>query len=592
VSSLCHLLQQRRDPASEVARDTGGNAATHRTIRWGEFQQLVAGLRDRLAGEPRGAWVLVTEDACAFAVGLLALWHSGRHAISPPNRQPRSLRALQTRAAGILSDQPNWFSKGASLHPLIDAKRGDPDSLIPLDPGALAIELFTSGTTGDEKLATKRIHHLEDEVSELCTLWDEKIGAASVVSAASHQHLYGLLFGVLWPLQAGRAFHRRQYLQPGELVPRMREAGDCVLVSVPTHLKNLARHRHLASLRGVCRAVFSSGGPLATDTAHAVARIIGEAPIEVLGSTETGGIAWRSQEPGAGERLWTPFPSVRVACDRDESRLLVRSPFVSVDAGVDGFATGDRIALHSDGSFSLEGRLDHVVKVGEQRLDLTRMETQLRSHGGVEEAALMTIEREAGLRVAATIVPSEAGWRQIRHDGRRAFVRGLGASLAGDWDPVLHPRYWRVLAETPANAQGKITLAALRDLFRRPDSVGTETDRPEVLEQLRESNVLERGCRVPRDLGCFPGHFPGAPVVPGVLQLDWVMELATELLNESPRIAEIESLKFSAPLRPGDSFRILVRVVAKSRVDFRIWGESGAYARGRVRLAASRGADT
>ncbi len=589
--SLCRLLQQRRDPASEVARDSGGGAATHRAIRWGEFQQQVAGLRDRLAGEPEGAWVLLTEDAYAFAVGLLALWHSERHAISPPNRQPSSLRALQTRSAGVLSDRPDWFPEGASLHPLVDAKRGDPDGLTPLAPEALAVELFTSGTTSGEKLVTKRIRHLEEEVSELGALWDDRVGAATVFSAASHQHLYGLLFGVLWPLQAGRAFERRHYLQPGELVPRMREAGNCALASVPTHLKRLAQHRHAASLRGVCCAVFSSGGPLATDTAHAVARVLGGAPIEVLGSTETGGIAWRSQEPGAGERHWTPFPSVRVACDRDGSRLRVRSPFVSVDAGANGFATGDRIALHADGSFRLEGRSDHVVKVGEQRLDLTRMETQLRSHAGVEEAAIVTIEREAGLRVAATIVPSKVGWRQIGHDGPRAFVRSLGASLAGAWDPVLHPRYWRVVADIPANTQGKITLDALRGLFRRPDPVGTEANRPEVLEQLRESDVLERACRVPRDLDCFAGHFPGAPLVPGVLQLDWAMELGAELLNESPRIAEIESLKFPAPLGPGDSFRILVRVVAKSRVDFRIWGEDREYARGRVRLAVDQGAD-
>ncbi len=160
MSPLCHLLQQRRDPASEIARGGGGDALGHRPIGWGEFQQHVAGLRDRLAGEPEGAWVLLTEDACAFAVGLLALWHSGRHAISPPNRQPSSLRALQTRAAGVLSDRPDWFPEGASLHPLVDAKRGDPGGLTPLDPEALAMELFTSGTTCGEKLVKKRIRHL------------------------------------------------------------------------------------------------------------------------------------------------------------------------------------------------------------------------------------------------------------------------------------------------------------------------------------------------------------------------------------------------------------------------------------------------
>ena len=585
MSPLCHLLQQDRDPSSEVARCWNHVAGADQVVRWGTFQRDVAGLRDRIVSEPDGEWVLLTEDAYAFAVGLFALWHAGRNAISPPNRQPSSLRALHTRAVGVLSDRGDWFPESSVLDPIEGVEPGDPGSLTPLSPDALATELFTSGTTGGEKPVTKQIRHLEAEVRELHATWNTVVGEATFFSAASHQHVYGLLFGILWPLYAGHTFQRHHYLHPSELVPRMREAGDCVLASVPTHLKRLVRHAHAPTLLGVCRVVFSSGGPLATDVAHDIAGVLGTPPIEVLGSTETGGIAWRSQQPGVEECRWTPFTAVRVTCDGADNLLRVRSPFVSVDSDEEGFATGDRISLHADGRFALEGRSDHVVKVGEKRLDLTRMASELRAIPTVEEVALATIDREAELRVAAAIIPSEEGWELIQQEGERAFIRVLRACLGDAWDPVLHPRHWRVVSMLPANSQGKVTLDALRSLFRPPKSAGAEADRPIMLEQFRGRDYLERSCRVPKDLGCFSGHFPGHPVVPGALQLDWVMDVATELLDTPPRVAELESLKFPAPLGPGDVFRIQVRNVAEAQLDFTIFAEDVDYARGRVRLA-------
>ncbi|MBW2493462.1 MAG: acyl-CoA synthetase [Deltaproteobacteria bacterium] len=585
MSPLCHLLQRDRDPSGEIARRWDPLAGVDEAVSWQTFRRDVAGLRDRIASGPDGAWVLLTEDAYAYAVGLFALWHAGRSAISPPNRQPGSLRALHTRSAGVLSDRSDWFPETCVLHPIEGIEAGDPGELTALQPDALAMELFTSGTTGGEKPVSKRIRHLENEVRELHDNWKTLVGEATFFSAASHQHVYGLLFGVLWPLYAGNTFQRHHYLHPGELVPRMREAGNCVLASVPTHLKRLVRHAQLPDLRGACRAIFSSGGPLAAGLAHDVAGALGAPPIEVLGSTETGGIAWRSQRPERTECSWTPFSAVRVACDGDDKLLRVHSPFVSVDSDERGFATGDRISLHADGSFALEGRSDQIAKIGEKRLDLARMASELRAHAAVEEAALATIDRDAELRVAAAIVPSRSGWESIRRDGEREFVRSLRTRLADAWDPVLHPRYWRVVPELPANNQGKVALEALQRLFQPLESANTAADRPIVLDQFRGEDYLERSCRVPEDLDCFSGHFPGHPVVPGALQLDWAMDVAAELLDAPPRVAELESLKFPAPLKPGQAFRIRVRNVADDQLDFAISGNDADHARGRVRLA-------
>jgi acyl-CoA synthetase (AMP-forming)/AMP-acid ligase II len=536
--------------------------------------------------------VLLTEDAYAFAVGLLALWHSGRHAISPPNQQQGALGALESRAAGVLCDRPGWFRTGNPIDPLaaIEDAEGEGSAALfaPLDPDAPAVELYTSGTTGAEKPVVKRIRHLQDEVRELSTLWDDLASDATVFATASHQHLYGMLFGVLWPLCAGRAFQSQHFLHVGELMPRLRATQSWLLAGVPTHLRRFARQMEGEALGRSCRVVFSSGGPLDGETAHRIARGLGRPPLEVLGSSETGGIAWRSQDPIAQESLWTPFPSVEVARDATSGSLRVRSPFVSVDAGGAGFATGDLISLRADGRFTLEGRSTRIVKIGEKRLDLSAMESQLRGHEWIAEVALGAQGQEGDPRVVAIAVPTESGWDQIRLTGRRSFADGLRAALARDWDPVLHPRYWRTARALPENEQGKITLETWKDLFENPESQKFR-DRAAVVAEVRRPDCVERSCFVPQDLCCFAGHFPGRPVVPGVLLLDWAMEAASDWLERQLQVVEIESLKLHSPLTPGARFRLRVRTDTAERLEFTIWSERGEHAKGRVRLAPCGG---
>ena len=166
------------------------------------------------------------------------------------------------------------------------------------------------------------------------------------------------------------------------------------------------------------------------------------------------------------------------------------------------------------------------------------------------------------------------------------MLRRVVDGLAQDWDPVLHPRYWRVVSNLPENRQGKVTMDDLQGLFRDVESEAGLDDRPETLQEIRKGDILEHYCRVSSDLACLAGHFPDFPVVPGVLQVDWAMSLAADLLGAAPRVEEIESIKFRAPLRPGDHFRIRVRSAPGDRIEFKVWSDDAEYARGRLRVAA------
>ena len=64
---------------------------------------------------------------------------------------------------------------------------------------------------------------------------------------------------------------------------------------------------------------------------------------------------------------------------------------------------------------------------------------------------------------------------------------------------------------------------------------------------------------------CFQGHFPGAPIMPGVLQLEAMAQVGGILMNKlfksEGRIAyflAIDKAKFRKVIRPGDQMRMEV----------------------------------
>lgn len=50
----------------------------------------------------------------------------------------------------------------------------------------------------------------------------------------------------------------------------------------------------------------------------------------------------------------------------------------------------------------------------------------------------------------------------------------------------------------------------------------------------------------------FVGHFPGNPIMPGVLQLEALVELAWFLYDAKVEMVKVVRLKFRRPVRPGD----------------------------------------
>ncbi|SPP64779.1 hypothetical protein [Nitrospira lenta] len=58
------------------------------------------------------------------------------------------------------------------------------------------------------------------------------------------------------------------------------------------------------------------------------------------------------------------------------------------------------------------------------------------------------------------------------------------------------------------------------------------------------------------DHPALPGHFPGHPVVPGVLVMDEVIETLREHYGQALIVTGLPSVKLSSPLSPGEPLTI------------------------------------
>jgi 3-hydroxyacyl-[acyl-carrier-protein] dehydratase len=67
--------------------------------------------------------------------------------------------------------------------------------------------------------------------------------------------------------------------------------------------------------------------------------------------------------------------------------------------------------------------------------------------------------------------------------------------------------------------------------------------------------TISQQFHIPADHPCFAGHFPGDPIVPAVVLLDYVRKLLQQWQPGS-QIITISMAKFHHPLKPNQEFTI------------------------------------
>jgi acyl-coenzyme A synthetase/AMP-(fatty) acid ligase/3-hydroxymyristoyl/3-hydroxydecanoyl-(acyl carrier protein) dehydratase len=520
-------------------------------IRFDAFRARVTALASRFAAMRERRYALCIDDPYDFACALFALFAAGKEPVIPANA-----------TAGHLADLSEAFDVVLRDADLGTDREQRPAPALTIDAHA-PLTLYTSGTSGAPKPIRKTLAQLDAEVRTLEAEWGERLGGATILASVPHHHIYGLLFRVFWPLAAGRPFDRATCAEPAQLRARIVACGACAVVSSPAHLARWPLIDGFAHLAPLC--FFSSGGPLARDVALRYADAFGAAPVEVFGSTETGGIAWRRQSE---TDAWTPLHGVQTRL-HDTGALAVRSPHLGHDRW---HLTDDAARFDGEGRFRLLGRLDRVLKLDGKRVSLTELEARLAQHPYVRLAAVVGLEgKERGKgegggareRLGAVIVLSDEGAAAWSETGRNGIARTLRRHLADYIDVALLPRHWRFRAALPFDARGKLPASALAAEF------AAREHGPEVLAEVRTGETIAFDLRVPATLSHFAGHFPGLPILPGVVQIDWAIRLAERHAPRVRHVTGIERLKFLAPVSPGASLRLtLDHSAANARVRF------------------------
>ncbi|MGI9292760.1 MAG: AMP-binding protein, partial [Pseudomonadales bacterium] len=267
---------------------------------------------------------------------------------------------------------------------------------------------------------------------------------------------------------------------------------------------------------------------------------------EIFGSTETGVVAWRHQQIDA---VWQVFDGIQCRCNGD-GQLQLRSPALPDDGW---FVSADKIQLKGENRFELRGRVDKVVKVAGKRISLTEVERLLAAHPWVREVRVLPHFHRSS-RLCAVVSLNPQGNAYLVDKGARSTGKKLCEALAGAVERVAYPRYWRYVAHLPVNQQGKTTAQELTALFQPHERI-TE---PTIIASNfnAERNEYRAELVIPENLFYLEGHFPGQPVLPGVVQLAWVVKKGRELFGPLGEFEKMEAIKFQQVIRAGERLNL------------------------------------
>jgi len=413
-----------------------------------QWLQQVQAASQVIAQQPCSTVLLYQTDTQLFSVWFFALCLQGKQIVLASDTQPDTLKYAMAHCDWQIPDRLPTTMPEASSTSL--------ESLLLC--GDIRISFFTSGSTGAPKLIHKTLTLLLTEVQTLQQQFSTQLAPNCLFAATvSHQHIYGLLFRLLWPLCHGRLIFREQ-IRFLEQWQALLQQHPTVLIASPAHLSRFDDIACLSAYSVNSCAVFSSGGPLSDMVPPLFIKALGAAPIEVFGSTETGGIGFRQRHQP--DTPWQVFDGITIG-QNDELALTLTSPYLGHN---ERYTTQDKVSLLDERHFQLLGRLDRIVKLEEKRLALPEMEQHCLSSELVVAAAAIVLQ-QGRPQLAVAVVLSPVGEQLLARSGKLAVNKQLKQHLMQRFERVMLPRKFRYVACLPYNPQGKLPQQQLEALF-------------------------------------------------------------------------------------------------------------------------------
>jgi acyl-CoA synthetase (AMP-forming)/AMP-acid ligase II len=353
------------------------------------------------------------------------------------------------------------------------------------DPDAIAVLLYTSGTTGAPKAAVLRHRNLASYIITSVEYAGSGEDEAVIVSVPPY-HI-AAVSSVLSSTYAGRRVVQIESFTPEAWVHAVRAEGVTHAMVVPTMLNRIldvidGDGGGLPSLR----ALSYGGGPMPVAVIERAMRLLPDVGfVNAYGLTETSSTiallgpddhreAFASDDPAVRSRLASvgrPLPGVEVSIRASDGtpvegdgrgEIWVRGEQVSGEylGRADDLDEGwfhTRDAGHQDeaGYLFVHGRLDDVIVRGGENLSPGEIEDVLVDHPAVDAAAVVGIpDTEWGEKVMAAVVPVAGA--EVDEDELREFVRATLRSTKT-------PERIDIRTELPFNETGKLLRRVLRD---------------------------------------------------------------------------------------------------------------------------------
>jgi 4-coumarate--CoA ligase (photoactive yellow protein activation family) len=274
------------------------------------------------------------------------------------------------------------------------------------------ISFRSSGSTGSPKRCTHGLASLAAEAAEHL----RRMQPGRIFTAVPGHHIYGFIFTALMPSLAGCEVVDMRAGLPDIAAFR---AGD-LIVSFPNHWRFLSQsYEKLPAVAGV-----TSAGPMDAALAREIAaqrmRLF-----EIYGASETAGIGWRD-DADAAFRLLDRWQVAGAPATQGVLSL--------VDGDGSQAATQDEVAMQSERSFRLRGRIDGAVQVGGINVYPGRVAALLQAHALIAEARVRLVGAEAGGYLSAWLVPRDPAADPV-------VLRGtMQAWIAANLAPPERPR--------------------------------------------------------------------------------------------------------------------------------------------------------
>ncbi len=541
-------------------------------LAWRQGQAISAGqfiaeaqvLARRL---PEGRPVNLCQDRYLFALGLAAALLRGQTSLMPPNALPETLRQVSITGAApyLLIDEDPPATAGLHCLRVQRPAVAVPAREVPLIPADLeAVCLLTSGSTGAPQPHAKcwgpLVANISAEADRLAQLLARPtLAGITLVATVPAQHSYGFESTVLLAMLGGASFDAGRPFYPADIVDTLaRLPAPRALVSTPFHLKTLL----LAGLPLPPVALtLSATAPLSPQLAAQAEQQLQGQLVEIYGCTEAGQVASRRTTAGLTWQTLGELRITRLTSDGEE-RFIVAGGHV-----IEPTPLADVLELDDDRHFRLLGRANDLIHVAGKRSSLAHLNFHLNRIIGVEDGAFWLPDdvAEAVVRPVALVVAPTLGAREI--------IQALRQTL----EPAFVPRRVLHVAQLPREATGKLTVAALRVFALQ------------TLAAVDNVASNEREFTIALDHPAFAGHFPGHPVLPGVVLLSLVMQALADNADLTSKVGAtpcIDNAKFLHPVGPGSTLRVALKEQGK-HVAFEVSMGSTAVARGQISAGAA-----